>query len=155
MVVRKYQSVNAEECKYSDSEGMRYSYSLCCFLFPFFFSFCASLPPNSDLCDLFDVTRYPPVGWLCDGCHGGHSSDLQHPLHRHLRLQLGPEGRRGRDGRAAEPDRASPPARSSQGTAFISKFTLLSVRCKADSHTVSGAGIGRTKCRVFRFPSQI
>lgn len=79
---------------------------------------------------------------------GGHSSDLQHPPHRHLRLQQGPAGQWGRDGRAAQPDRASPLAGNSQGTAFISQFTLLPVRCKADINAVSGAEIERTKCRV-------
>lgn len=98
------------------------------------------------LCDLFDPSRYPPVGRLCHWCHGGRGSDLQHPLHRHLCLQLGPAGRRGRDGWAEQPDKASPSARNSQGTAFIFQFKLLSVRWRADIHTVSGAEIGRTKC---------
>lgn len=101
--------------------------------------------------DLFNPSRYPPVRRLRHRRHGGHSSDLQHPLHRHLRLQLGPAGRRGRDGRAEEPDKASPSARSSQGTAFISELTRLSVRWKAGVHTASEAEIGRTKCRALDY----
>lgn len=52
------------------------------------------------------------------------------------------------DGWAERPDRAGPSARNSQSTAFILEFKLLSVRWRADIHAVSGAEIGRTKCRV-------
>ena len=76
------------------------------------------------LSDLFNLSRYPLAGQLCHWCHGGRSSDLQHPLHRHLRLQLGPAGQRSHAGRAEKPDRAGPSARNSKGTAFICEFTL-------------------------------
>lgn len=75
--------------------------------------------------DLLDPPRYPLAGRLCHWCHGGHISDLQFPLHRHLRVQLGPARRRGWDGRATHPDAGSPPPRNSQGMAPISKITFL------------------------------
>ena len=103
-------------------------------------------------------SRYPPSERLCHWRHGGRSSDLQHPIHRHLRLQLGPAGRRGQAGRAAQTDSESPAARNSQGTAFISKFTLVSVWRRADTHAVCRAEAGRTfnyeakfRCKFFIF----
>lgn len=73
-------------------------------------------------------SRYPPVGRPCHRRHGGRGSDLQLPLHRHLRLQLGPAGRRGWVGWAPRPDRAGPSAGNSQRESFISELKLLSVR---------------------------